>query len=83
MIITDILFFLLIGLLAGWLAGKVHKRRGLGFLANLIIGCIGAFIGGVLLEFFDITIYGVMGELIAAFIGAVILLGFIGLFVRK
>ncbi|MBN2104814.1 GlsB/YeaQ/YmgE family stress response membrane protein [bacterium] len=77
------LFFLLIGVLAGWLAGKLLKRRGLGFFVNLIIGCIGAFIGGVLLEFFDITIYGLLGEFVAAVIGAVILLWLICLFMRK
>ena len=43
-----ILWFLLIGLVAGWLAGLLVKGRGFGWLANMIVGVIGAFIGGFL-----------------------------------
>ncbi len=79
-----ILYFLLIGLAAGWLAGLIMKEKGLGILGSLIVGCVGAFIGGWVLEFFGIFIeHGVIGSLIAALLGALILLWIINLIRKK
>ena len=78
----NILIFLLIGALAGWLAGLVMKGRGLGVLGNIVVGVIGAFIGGWLLPMLGVSFGGNVGMFITAFIGAVILLALVGLIKR-
>ena len=75
----DILVFLAIGAVAGWLAGKIMKGGGSGLLRNIIIGIIGALIGGYLFKMAGISIGGMIGNIITATIGAVILLFLIGL----
>ena len=78
----NLLIFLLIGALAGWLAGLVMKGRGLGVLGNIIVGVIGAFLGGRLLPMLGVSFGGNIGLFITAFIGAVILLAIVGLIKR-
>ena len=78
----NLLIFLLIGALAGWLAGLVMKGRGLGVLGNIIVGVIGAFLGGWLLPMLGVSFGGNIGMFITAFIGAVILLALVGLIKR-
>jgi uncharacterized membrane protein YeaQ/YmgE (transglycosylase-associated protein family) len=79
-----ILYFLLIGLTAGWLAGLVMKNKKLDLLGSLIVGCIGAFIGGFVFEFLGIYIeHGIIGSLVAALLGAIILLWIISLIKKK
>jgi len=48
---TGLISFLLIGLVAGWIAGNLMKGRGLGLVGNLIVGVIGAFLGACCLIF--------------------------------
>jgi uncharacterized membrane protein YeaQ/YmgE (transglycosylase-associated protein family) len=69
-----IIWFLLIGLCAGWLAGKVVKGGGFGLVGDLIVGVIGALIGGFLFGQLGISQGGLIGELLAATVGAIILL---------
>lgn len=78
----NLLIFLLIGALAGWLAGLVMKGRGFGVLVNMIVGVIGAYLGGWLLPKLGVAFGGDMGTFITAFIGAVILLAIVGLIKR-
>ena len=78
----NLLIFLLIGALAGWLAGLVMKGRGLGVLGNIVVGVIGAFLGGWLLPMLGVSFGGDVGLFITAFIGAVILLAIVGLIKR-
>jgi uncharacterized membrane protein YeaQ/YmgE (transglycosylase-associated protein family) len=68
-------FFLMIiiGLLAGWIAEKVTSSDH-GLLTNLIVGIAGAFIGGKLAEVLEIPVFGFWRTLLAAAVGAVILL---------
>jgi uncharacterized membrane protein YeaQ/YmgE (transglycosylase-associated protein family) len=66
--------FLIIGAIAGWLAGQVMKGGGFGLLGDIVVGVIGAFIGGWVFGLLGITAGGVVGALITAFVGAVILL---------
>ncbi|KFN50721.1 GlsB/YeaQ/YmgE family stress response membrane protein [Arenimonas composti] len=73
MSVIQIAVFLLIGALAGWLAGVVMKGRGYGVVVNIVIGVIGAFFGGWLLPKFGLRFGGEIGLFITAFIGAVIL----------
>jgi uncharacterized membrane protein YeaQ/YmgE (transglycosylase-associated protein family) len=70
----DILFYTIIGLVAGWLAGVIMKERSLGLIGNLVVGIVGAIIGGYIFEFFGISTGGLFGSLISAIVGAVILL---------
>ena len=70
----NLLIFLLIGALAGWLAGLVVKGRGMGLLVNMLVGVLGAFFGGWLLPRLGVGIGGEYGLFLTAFIGAVVLL---------
>lgn len=70
----NILWFLIIGVAAGWLAGQLMKGGGYGLIGDLIIGVIGAFIGGRLFGAIGIRTGGLVGSLITATIGAIILL---------
>ena len=78
----NLLIFLLIGALAGWLAGVVMKGRGFGVIVNNIVGVLGAFFGGWLLPKLGVSFGGDVGLFITAFLGAVILLAIIGLIKR-
>jgi uncharacterized membrane protein YeaQ/YmgE (transglycosylase-associated protein family) len=69
-----IIYTLLIGLAAGWLAGKVMKVEGIGLVGTLIVGVIGAVLGGFLFGLFGLMTVGLIGNLISATIGAVVLL---------
>jgi uncharacterized membrane protein YeaQ/YmgE (transglycosylase-associated protein family) len=79
----NLLWFILIGLAAGFLAGAVMKGHGFGLLGNLIVGVIGALLGGFLLGLLGIYTAGLIGNLISAFIGAVVLLALVGFIKRK
>lgn len=78
----NLIIFLFIGALAGWLAGVVMKGRGFGVIVNIIVGVIGAFFGGWLLPKLGVSFGGDVGLFITAFLGAVILLAIIGLIKR-
>ena len=70
-----LLWFILIGLAAGWLAGKIMKVKALGVVGDIVVGVIGALIGGYLFRTLGIsTDGGLIGSLVVAVIGAVILL---------
>jgi uncharacterized membrane protein YeaQ/YmgE (transglycosylase-associated protein family) len=70
------LAWIIVGLVAGWLAGLVMKGGGYGILVDIILGLLGGLLGGWL--FGQLGIWpggGVVGSIIVAFIGAVILVG--------
>jgi uncharacterized membrane protein YeaQ/YmgE (transglycosylase-associated protein family) len=69
-----LLLFLVIGIVAGFLAGKIMKGAGFGLIGDLIIGVIGAFIGGWVFGLLGISSGGVLGLLAAAIVGALLLL---------
>jgi uncharacterized membrane protein YeaQ/YmgE (transglycosylase-associated protein family) len=70
----SLIFYLLIGLAAGWLAGKVMKGRSLGLVGNLVIGVVGAVLGGILFQLVGLVVVGLIGSLISATVGAIVLL---------
>lgn len=71
--------YIIIGAIAGWIAGKIVKGGGSGILMNIVIGVIGALIGGFLLSFFlDTAAGGWWFTLFTAVLGAVILLWVVG-----
>ena len=73
------LWFLIIGGLAGWLAGKIMKGRGFGLLGNLGIGIVGGVLGGFLFSLFGLSGTGIMGSLVTALVGAVVLIWIVNL----
>jgi uncharacterized membrane protein YeaQ/YmgE (transglycosylase-associated protein family) len=71
----EFVWFILIGLAAGWLAGQVMKGGGFGVLGDIVVGVIGALLGGFLFRTFGVsTGGGLLGSLIVATIGAIVLL---------
>jgi uncharacterized membrane protein YeaQ/YmgE (transglycosylase-associated protein family) len=79
----DLLWFLLIGLAAGWLAGQVMKGGGFGLVGDLIVGVVGALLGGVLFRMLGVSPSGsLFGSLVVATIGAIVLLFLIRLIKR-
>ena len=79
--LIDVIIWLIIGGIAGWLAGLLVKGYGFGVLGNIVVGIIGAVLAGWLLPLAGfVLIGGVVAEIINAVIGAVILLVIIGFF---
>lgn len=70
----DLIIFLAIGALAGWLAGVIMKGGGFGLIGDIVVGILGSFLGGWLLPKVGLTIGGDFGGFITAVIGAVILI---------
>lgn len=77
-----LLFWLLIGLIAGWIAGKVSRGRGFGCLTDILLGLVGAFLGGWIFMRVGILGGGFLYSLAAATFGAVILVAIARLFAR-
>ena len=67
-------WFLVIGLVAGWLAGLITRQRGFSLLGNLIVGVLGALLGGFLFNVIGLAATGTLGSLLMATFGAVVLL---------
>ncbi|TWX53366.1 GlsB/YeaQ/YmgE family stress response membrane protein [Colwellia hornerae] len=77
--IKELIIFLAIGAVAGWLAGILMKGRGFGLLGNIVIGVIGAAFGGFVFSFLGISAGGLVGSIVTATAGAALLLFIIGL----
>jgi len=79
---VHLLWFLLIGIAAGWLAGQLMRGGGYGLIGDLVIGVIGSFLGGWVLGALGIYTSGLIGSLITATIGAVLLVFLVRLIKR-
>ena len=73
MLIGPILW-VIIGLIAGWAAGKIMKGSGYGVVIDIVLGIVGAMVGGLLLGILGIHAEGLIGTIIVAIIGAVFLI---------
>jgi uncharacterized membrane protein YeaQ/YmgE (transglycosylase-associated protein family) len=71
---SGLIIFLLIGAVAGWLAGQIMKGGGFGLVGDIIVGVIGSVIGGWLFGVLGIGVGGLIGSIIAAVVGAIILI---------
>ena len=78
-----IVYFLLIGLLAGFLAGLATKGRGFGLVGNLIVGVLGALLGGFLFGLLGLQSTSLIGSLVTATVGAIVLLFLLSFVVTK
>jgi uncharacterized membrane protein YeaQ/YmgE (transglycosylase-associated protein family) len=73
--VGNILIFILVGLIAGFLASRVVLGKGRGWLWDIVIGILGAILGGWLAGLLNISIgFGIFGQIVIAFVGALILL---------
>jgi uncharacterized membrane protein YeaQ/YmgE (transglycosylase-associated protein family) len=85
--LTNLLAWLIVGGIAGWLASLVVRGGGMGVIGDIIVGVVGAFIGGFVLSLLLPGTFGLtgfnLGSLIVAFIGAVILLFIVKLFTGR
>lgn len=72
--LMSIVWLLVIGLMAGWLASLIMKRERKGIVSYLIIGIIGSMLGGFLFRLLQISAFGLVGELVIATVGAIVLL---------
>ena len=68
-----LIWFLFVGLVAGWLAGKLMKGSGYGVIGDIVLGVVGAFVGGFLFRLIGISAYGTIGAIVMATIGAMVL----------
>ena len=71
---TTILIWLLVGLIAGFLASVVMRGGGYGVVGDIVVGLIGALLGGFLAGLLGLGSSGLVGSIIIAFIGACILI---------
>src|ERR1700738_798426 len=82
LIASTVLWWLVVGLIAGFLASRVMGGGGYGLIGDIVVGLIGAFLGGWLAGFLGIGSFGLIGTIVVAFIGACILLAILHAFSR-
>ena len=81
--IESLVVLLLIGAVAGWLAGLIMKGYGFGLIGNIVVGIVGAFIAGLVFPAIGVSLgSGILASILHATVGAVILLFLIGLIKR-
>ena len=78
-----IVWFILIGMVAGWLAGQIMKGRGFGIVGDIVVGVLGAILGGLLFNALQLPWGGLFGSLVVATIGAILLIFIVGLIKRS
>ena len=79
----DFLWFILLGALAGYLTGLIMRGGGYGFWINLLLGIVGGFLGGWIFGLLGIHTGSIVGNLICAVVGAVVLVLLVGLIAKK
>ncbi|MDR0770114.1 MAG: GlsB/YeaQ/YmgE family stress response membrane protein [Burkholderiales bacterium] len=80
----EFIWFIVVGLVAGWLAGKFMKGGGYGLIGDLIVGVLGAVLGGFLFSLLGVSVGGgLIGAIIVATIGAIVLIFLLRLIKRK
>ena len=77
------IWYILIGLVSGFVAGKLMRGGGFGLIVNLVVGIIGGVLGGWLFSLLGISAGGIIGGLITSVVGAGVLLWIVGLVSRN
>jgi len=77
MTVGEFFTLLLVGLIAGWLAGVVMKGRGYGLIGDILLGVVGAVLGGALFGLLGVSAYGFLGRVVVAFVGSIVLVGLV------
>lgn len=76
------LMFIFVGIVSGWIAGKLWKGKGFGLVGNLVVGVIGALVGGLVFGLLNISAGGVIGGIVMSVVGALVLLYVVNLFAK-
>jgi uncharacterized membrane protein YeaQ/YmgE (transglycosylase-associated protein family) len=76
----NIILYLIIGAAAGWLAGQLVRGHGFGLWSDLVVGMLGAILGGFLLSLLGVGTYSLLGNLMMSTAGAVVLLAAMRIF---
>ena len=79
---TYLIWVVLLGILAGWLAGVIVKGRGFGLLGDLVVGVVGSLLGNFIFGLVGLGAYGLFGRLIISVVGAIVLVWLIRLIKR-
>ena len=74
------LWYIIIGIVAGFISGKLMRGGGFGLLVNLLVGVVGGVLGGWVFGLLGIATTGLLGSLITSIVGAVVLLWIVSLF---
>ena len=74
------LSYIIIGIISGFVAGKIMRGGGFGILVNLVVGIIGGLLGGWLFSLLGIYSWGIIGSLITSVIGAIVFLWILSFF---
>ena len=77
------LWYIIIGIAAGFLAGKIMRGGGFGVIINLILGLVGSVLGGWVFGLLGIAASGIIGSLITATVGAILMLWIASLFNKR
>ena len=72
--LDGLIWTILIGLIAGWLAGKVMKGRGFGVPMDILLGIVGGMVGRFLFGLVGLAAFGLTGSIVVSFVGAVVLI---------
>jgi uncharacterized membrane protein YeaQ/YmgE (transglycosylase-associated protein family) len=72
--LTDLIWWVVVGLVAGWAAGKIMRGGGYGVAMDIVLGIVGAVVGGWLLGALGFHSYGLIGTIVVAIIGAIFLI---------
>jgi len=75
----DVLYWLGVGAVSGWLAGQVTKGKGFGLVGNIAIGLVGTFVGSWIFHTLGLRAPGMLGNIIVAFTGGVALVAALNL----
>ena len=78
----SVIWYIIIGIVSGFIAGKIMRGGGFGLLINLLVGIIGGLLGGWVFGLLGIATGGILGSLITSVVGAVLLLCIVSLFRR-
>jgi uncharacterized membrane protein YeaQ/YmgE (transglycosylase-associated protein family) len=81
--IMNFIWYILIGILAGYFAGKIMRGGGFGLLVNLLLGIIGAVLGGWVFALLGLAATGIIGSLITSVVGAILFLWIASFFSRS
>ncbi|HEV2387714.1 MAG TPA: GlsB/YeaQ/YmgE family stress response membrane protein [Candidatus Acidoferrales bacterium] len=77
-----LIWVVILGIVAGWLAGKITRGSGFGLLGDLVVGVVGSLVGNFVFGLLGLGAYGLIGRLVVSVVGAVILLWLIRLIKR-
>ncbi len=79
----SLIWFLIIGMIAGWLAGQFTTGRGFGAVNNMIVGVLGAIVGGFLFDLVGFDAHGPIATVITATVGAIVVLYLLNRYGRR